>query len=163
MAYNKIKRNRGFRPDAERIAIVFLLLPFILGMAITSGSGRVWAADVELLTPRPGAAVISRNPETHLVLRQSGPEESSRVKVEKSGAILQPVEAIEDDEHIYLHFRLPLKRGENIFTIVPGGQRLELTYQPLQALLPTNMKKFYLFHQDGGQLPDSCVDCHDLT
>jgi predicted CXXCH cytochrome family protein len=116
---------------------------------------------VELLTPPPGAKVIARTPETHLVMRQSGTREASQVMVDRSGATLQAVVIEEGEEHIYLHFRVPLKRGVNTFTIIPGGQRIELTYQPLQGLLPLNLKGFYFFHQDS-QLPESCVDCHDL-
>jgi predicted CXXCH cytochrome family protein len=157
----KINHNRRFRPDAGRMAIVFLLLLIILGMEIPIPRGRAWAAGVELLTPPQGAKVIARNPETHLVLRQSGSGEATRVKVEKSGVMLKPEVNMEGDEHFYLHFRLPLERGLNTFTIIPDGQPLELTYQPLQGLLPVNLKSFSLFHQ-GDQLPDSCVDCHDL-
>ena len=145
------------------VKVTLILTIWSFGFAISPDRCRVWAADMELLTPKPGATIIARNPETHLVLRQSGTGEAIRVRLKKTGAMLKPVEAIKGGEHIYLHFRLPLKRGQNIFTIVPGGQQLELTYQPLQAILPTNMKKFYLFHQNSGQLPESCVGCHDLT
>jgi len=142
-----------------RIAVMLFLWSF--SMATTKTRDLVWAADLELLTPRPGVTIIARNPETHLVLRQSGTRETLRLRVEKSEAMLEPVVNMEGGEYIYLHFRLPLKPGLNTFTIVPAGRVLELTYQPLKGLLPINMKSFYLFHQEG-QLPESCVDCHDL-
>ena len=153
--------NKGFRPDAGRIAIVFQLLFFILGLVIIPTSGEVWAADVEILTPPSGSTVIARNPETHLVLRQSGTSVASRVKVEESGQMLQAIVIEEGEEHNYLHFRLPLKRGLNNFTIDPGGGQLKLSYRPVQGLLPVNLESFYFFHQDG-QLPESCADCHEL-
>lgn len=123
--------------------------------------GRAGAVEFELLTPRPGVTILARHPETHLVLRYSESQTAIQVRVEKSGIILNPVQSVDGMEYLYLHFRLPLKPGPNIFTIVPTGRQLEFTYKPLQALLPQDMKKFFLFHQDD-RLPESCVDCHDL-
>jgi predicted CXXCH cytochrome family protein len=155
-----INYKKIFRPGTGRIAFVFLLF-FFFGMEISSPGALVLAADVELLTPHNGATVLARNPETHLVLRKSGTEGSLQVRVEQSGAILEPAVNMEGEDYIYLHFRLPLIPGLNKFSIIPGGQQLEVTYQPLQGLLPLKLKGFYFFHQND-RLPESCVDCHDL-
>jgi predicted CXXCH cytochrome family protein len=63
----------------------------------------------------------------------------------------------------YLHFRLPLKPGLNVFTILPANQRLELRYQPLVANVTAGSlgKDAYLFHRSD-ELPKSCGACHDL-
>jgi len=157
----KINSNRWFRTGGGRIAIIFLMQSFLLGMKIFTPSGLVLAADVELLTPQMDATVLARNPEIHVVLRKSSTGGPNQIRVEKSGAMLKPVVAMEGEEHIYLHFRLPLTPGPNKFSIVPGAQQLKFTYQPVQGLLPLNMKNFYFFHQED-HLPESCVDCHDL-
>lgn len=142
-------------PPAVVMTFWLLVVPLILSQ------GQAGAAEVELLTPLPGATILARNPETHLVLRQSIMEESQQVRVQKTGLRLEPVVVEENGKDKYLHFRLPLDRGKNTFIIDPLDRELELSYEPLQALLPVNLKKFYLFHQ-AGQLPESCTNCHDL-
>ncbi len=150
-----------YPPGRVLVKVAVMLFVWLFGMEITTTWDRAWAGNVELLTPRQGSTITARNPETHLVMRQSDNVKKCRVKVEKSGEILEPEVEMEGEEHIYLHFRLPLGSGLNIFTIVPGGQRLEITYQPIKTRLPSNLKSYYLFHQND-QLPKSCVDCHDL-
>lgn len=157
----RMNLNRKFQPDPGWASIIFMLLLLALGMGISASLDQAWAADIEILTPPPGAKVLARTPETHLVMRLSGTRDVSRARVEKYGSMLKAEVIEEGEDHIYLHFRLPLKRGVNTFTIFPGGQRFELTYQPLQGLLPLNLKGFYLFHQNS-QLPESCAGCHDL-
>jgi predicted CXXCH cytochrome family protein len=158
------ERHKWIRLDLIRI-ILFLFLGLFcqFGEEIFLGTTQARAADVELLTPRSGATVIARNPLTHLVLRQAGSATPSRVKVEKSGAVLDPIVKMDDGEHLYLHFRLPLEPGRNTFTIIPSGQRVELNFRQIRASL--NPKSFAggvdLFHRDD-QLPESCQECHDL-
>jgi len=122
---------------------------------------QVWASDTKLLTPLPDATILSRNQETHLVLRQSLMGKINRVQRENSNIVIEPTVIEDNGEYKYLHFRLPLERGLNKFIIIPDGQFLELKYQPLQGLLPTNLKSFYFFHQNG-KLPENCTNCHDL-
>lgn len=142
---------------------VLILLVSLSGMELSASRCQLLAAGLELLFPRSGATLIARNPETHLVFRQSDFGAVSRVRVEKSGTILEPVLSEEGDEHVYYHFRLPLKSGLNSFTIIPGGQQVELKFQPLRVA--PNMqylgKDVILFHKDD-KLPESCEDCHDL-
>jgi predicted CXXCH cytochrome family protein len=150
-------------PSPERMMKGMLLALCVLATGIVATQAQVGAVEAEVLTPRPGATVIARNPETHLVLSRSGTGEGSRVRIEKSGAILDPVVSMGDGERTYLHFRLPLEPGVNRFTVLPDGQRVELGFQRLQAEVNPNSlgKDVYLFHQEG-TLPQSCADCHDL-
>jgi predicted CXXCH cytochrome family protein len=143
--------------------VIVLLLLWSPWAETSADRCRAWAAEVELLTPKPGATIIARNPETHLVLRQSGPGEAKRVRVERSGAVLAPVISMQNGKHKYLHFRLPLEGGMNSFTILPGDQRLELKLQPVESeldLKPRSQKAFF-FHEDEN-LPKSCQPCHEL-
>lgn len=152
-----------YPPHRGRIAIAFLLFLCFSGIEPALIRAQAQAADVEVLTPLPGATVVARNPETHLVLRQFWNGEPLQVRVEKSGVKLKPVVVDRHKENNYLHFRLPLEPGKNSFTVVPGGQRVELTYRQLQADLNPNSfgKDVYLFHQDD-KLPQRCEGCHDL-
>jgi predicted CXXCH cytochrome family protein len=139
-----------------------LLLFCLIGIGSFAPWGQVLAADVEILTPKPGTTVFARNPETHLVLRQVGGK-IIRVRVEQTGAILNSIVSMEGEEHTFLHFRLPLVSGKNKFTVLPSGPQLEFKYQRVQAELNLASlgKDAYFFHQDD-KLPKSCQDCHDL-
>ena len=138
-----------------------LLLLCAFAVMIFARPRVVFAAEVEILTPVPKAVVLARQAETHLVLRQALKGATSQVQVKQSGDILEPLVDMEGEDYRYLHFRLPLKPGLNNFTVIPGGKQLELTYKPLQALLPLDLKDFSLFHLDD-KLPESCVECHEL-
>ena len=156
-----VKRGNDNRATKNMDRNVIMLLAVLCCMVsiITTRQGR--AAELELLTPPAGAIIIGRTQETHLVLRQAAAEGAIQVRVEKTGAVLDPVVSMDDDEYIYLHFRIPIERGENNFTILPNGRQFKIEFQQLQALLPADMKDFYLFHQNT-ELPESCTECHDL-
>ena len=143
-----------------RISIALLCL---LGMEFSVSHIPALSAEMEILVPKPGATLIARNPETHLVLRQKGVSMESQVRVDKTGTILDAELSMEGDEHDYLHFRLPLKPGLNSFTIIPEGRRLDLKFKQLRVApnLQSLGKDVVFFHQDD-KLPESCVDCHDL-
>jgi predicted CXXCH cytochrome family protein len=156
------RKKRGFRPASGGFKFVFLLLfSFLVGTVGTQA--RVLAADVELLTPRPGSTIVAKHPETHFVLRQALTEGKSPVRVEKDGATFAPLVTQEDGGQRYLHFRLPLKTGLNRFTILPSGQRVEIRYRQIQGDPDPRSfdKDVFLFHQHGN-LPKNCRDCHDL-
>ena len=144
-----------------------LTLMALLGGLFTLGSmtftGQSFAANLELLTPRVGGTVYARNPETHVVIRQVWSQGVSQARLEKGGIKIDPVVVRQHQGQDYLHFRLPLTPGVNSFTIVPGGQKVEVSYRPLQADLNLSSlgKDAYLFHQDD-QLPKACASCHDL-
>lgn len=148
--------------DAGWISPCVLLLCLLWGVIFLPESLAL-ASELKILTPPTASVVIGRNPETHLVLRLSRPGEEIKVKAEKTGAMLEPVVAMEGKKYLFQHFRLPLVSGMNRFTLVPGGQRIQITFKRLQAALtPKSLgENVYFFHQDE-KLPKSCEDCHDL-
>jgi predicted CXXCH cytochrome family protein len=119
------------------------------------------AAGVEILTPRPDSLIMARNPATHLVLRLSENTLARKLKIEAGEDLIWPSVVMSDQGYDYVHFRLPLVPGENKFTILPGGETFLARYQAINAAIPLNIKKAYLFHQEE-QLPESCAACHDL-
>jgi predicted CXXCH cytochrome family protein len=142
--------------------VLSLLFVCLLGLITGVAPEQASAASVEVLIPQTGT-IYARNPETHLVLRQTWSLGARKARVLKDDQQLEPIMVIQHQEYDYLHFRLPLKAGTNNFTIDPGGERLELTYSPVHAALHLKSlrKDTYLFHQDD-QLPKSCAFCHDL-
>jgi predicted CXXCH cytochrome family protein len=148
-----------FRGPLSTCSLILLCL-FGFGFFSSRSAG---ASEVEILTPRPGATIAARNPETHLVLRQPESPGVEKLQVQVNGTSIDPPKIIHFQRHNFLHFRLPLKPGMNIFTILPAGQRFEIRYQPLRADVTASTlgKDVYLFHQND-ELPQSCTACHDL-
>jgi predicted CXXCH cytochrome family protein len=140
-----------------------LLLIFGLTLLVLACAGSVLAAEFEILTPPPGAKIMARNPETHLVLRRAGDKKPLKVKVEKTGETLNPFVEIEGDGFTYLHYRLPLVPGGNNFSFIPGGERFEIKFTKIQAdiTLKPLVKDAYLFHA-ADALPETCTACHSL-
>ena len=149
-------------PGGQLSTLGRLLLAMVC-VCLTVLPGPALASSFEILTPQSGSRVVARNPETHLVLRQPEAELKRLVRVEKTGQILKPLVTMEGDEFTFLHYRLPLMPGKNSFTLLPDDQRLELTYQQVQAeVILKNLGKDTVFFHQGSKLPESCRDCHDL-
>ena len=123
--------------------------------------GVAIAAGVEILTPPQGSTIFARNSSTHLVLSRPAKAGARQLTVKVGDVIIEPLVEMQDQGTDYLHFRLPLVPGANTFTILPGGVKLEVKYQPISANVPASIKKAYLFHQDE-ELPKICSTCHDL-
>ena len=147
-----------------RIKTLILLFCGVLSVAMIFPSRQASAATFEILTPQPGATIIARNAETHLVLRQALAGKSNIVRVRKSGSVIKPVVLSEADKYEYVHFVLPLDTGKNSFSIEPDGPHIELIYKPVQTsvgLISALKQGADLFHQDSS-LPANCRDCHAL-
>lgn len=159
-----IRKNRHHAFSTGSSICRVLQLVCCACLALLINQSPVIAAQVEILTPRSGATVIARNPETHLVLRREATGKSGFVKVNTADGTLDPLISVDNGDYSYMHYRLPLKRGKNSFTLEPGGTRIELTYQQIQSDLvykKAMAEKADFFHLDE-QLPKSCQDCHDL-
>ena len=151
------------RPGRVGFRTFVLLLFSLFGSGLVTPWAQVQAAGLELLVPSSGSTVVARNPVTHLILRQKGDTEAIRVRVEKSGVILEPIVSMGGEEQTYLHFRLPLVPGKNRFTLQPSGQAVEIKYQHVQAALNVaSLRKNVVFFHQSNKLPKSCEECHDL-
>ena len=121
-----------------RIKTLILLFCVLLSVAMIFPSRQASAATFEILTPQPGATIIARNAETHLVIRQALAGKSNIVRVRKSGSVIKPVVLSEADKYEYVHFVLPLDTGKNSFSIEPDGPHIELIYNPVQTSVGLN-------------------------
>jgi predicted CXXCH cytochrome family protein len=151
-----------YRDSLLRLLSERFLMPGML-VAVLALPPLAAANTLDVLTPRPGATIFARNPETHVVVRQVWSHGVGTARLEKSGIRIEPIVVRQHQGVDYLHFRLPLTPGANSFTVFPGGQKIDLRYRPLQAdfNLSSIGKDGYFFHQDD-QLPKDCSHCHDL-
>jgi predicted CXXCH cytochrome family protein len=160
----KRKQTGSFSATVGPEPIILLLLTLLTGvvLVILTASASV-AAEMEILAPRNGATIQARHPETRLVLRQDSAARMIRVQIGETTRLLDPHLSMEGGDGVYRHYRLPLKEGANLFFLVPGRERLEIHYQPIQSEvnLRRRPRNVYSFHEDG-ELPTSCRDCHVL-
>ncbi len=148
--------NRGHSGFFVVLLALVLLLSLLLPQVAPAQS-------VDIITPRSGATVIARHPQTHLVLRQDAQDPVIRVQIGDSIRWLDPILSMDGADGVYQHYRLPLKPGENQFTLMPIEQDMVIDYQQVQSelnLRPRN-KDVHYFHQEK-DLPASCRDCHQL-
>lgn len=150
--------------DPEKTRVHVLMLCGLLGVVMITWPKQALAERFEILTPQPGATIIARNAETHLVLRQALSGKSNIVRVRKSGLVIKPIVLSEGDEYEFVHFLLPLEAGKNTFKIEPDGPQIEFFYKPVQTsvgLKNALTQNVTLFHQEPA-LPEICLDCHEL-
>jgi predicted CXXCH cytochrome family protein len=154
-------KGAALHPLSGRLLAMTLILLGLLSV-VGPATGNVFAAGPEILSPRPGAKIMARNPMTHLIVRLEN-DGLLKVKVDKNGEAIAPLVQIEGDDGVYLHFRLPLQPGVNSYSFLPGNQRFTLEYKKILADLALKAldKDVFLFHQ-GDSLPPDCVTCHDL-
>ena len=58
-------------PVFVRARPIILLLCCLISTVLVSPQSSAFAAGIEVLTPRQGDTIITRNPETHLILRRA--------------------------------------------------------------------------------------------
>ncbi len=127
------------------------------------------ASAYTVLTPSPGNRFLiqSRHPSVNMVVMVSGPDEQQGFQVEEVGEqvsskrIVRPLGRWEENNGIYIHYLLPLRRGENIFLLIPGRRQLRIQYKPSRTMLNLNQGNglSYLFHRKM-VAPRQCRMCH---
>lgn len=139
----------------------FLLcfLPFLadLGFAAT------------ILSPVSSKPILiqARRPQSTLILKVTTTEElgSLRVSTAQNRAgedqVIDALARYQKNGDIYIHYSLPLKKGNNTFVINPGYQELKIRYKPVRTLLNVNFEDSaaFLFHRTV-VIPDECNLCH---
>ncbi len=124
------------------------------------------AGGVEVLTPPPNALIQEREPFCHLVLRFSSgavPQLFRAGEEGGKGKELEPIGIWRKDKQYYVHYRLPLRPGRNLFEVSPGDIEVHLAYRPmysqLNAKLEVTGQQAFFFHRDR-DTPKACRGCH---
>ena len=125
-----------------------------------------------ILTPASDAKLFiqARRSISNMVIKVSSVEELTRLSVNEvlnRNVDTQAVDIVGQWEHngsTYVHYILPLKRGNNNFIVNPGGKEINIRYQPLRTLLNVDVDdpKAYLFHRED-VVPADCAQCHNKT
>lgn len=116
-------------------------------------------AGVTLLTPISGKTTPFK--EIHLVV--SGPAGGVKIRAEEGKAryaLLKKVPSKKGKGSVY-HFKLTLKRGKNVFFLMPGEVRFTVSWNPAFSVAkPGRFPGIYLFHEKKGEKP--CLTCHKI-
>ncbi|MFC1523475.1 cytochrome c3 family protein [Thermodesulfobacteriota bacterium] len=126
------------------------------------------ASDFTVLTPPERSIIHSRRAFTHMIVKVKGTGNVERIHLtratKKKGeeSRIRPAGVWEKDGNSYLHYRLPLRPGKNIFEVDPGDYKTRITYKPLRSLLNVKLDspKIHVFHREEVNPPE-CAICHD--
>ncbi|MBU0673831.1 MAG: hypothetical protein KJ950_04240 [Proteobacteria bacterium] len=141
-------------------------------LAIMIVAGGFWGAralpafagNVSIIAPQESSTtLLSRNRVLNVVVKveDKGDINQMNFKDDKTGRNFDPSGRYEKANEYYIHYRLPLTKGTNTFTLTPGNQTLKVKFSPLSSLLNVDFTKegIYKFHKDG-VIPDVCGGCH---
>ncbi|MBU0481031.1 MAG: cytochrome c3 family protein [Proteobacteria bacterium] len=140
-----------------KLILALVVLPVFC--AATASAGQI-----SVLAPAETDLVLnSRNTILNVVVRVDDQNDLARLslKEEKSGQGYEPAGRYERENRYYVHYRVPLKKGSNTFTLAPTGNKLKIRFNPLSSLLNVdfNAPKSYSFHKTE-TIPAECGGCH---
>ncbi len=146
-----------------RHALVFLV---VLALSLLMVRQALAAT---ILTPDPNGKLMiqARRSTTSLILKVIDEKELATLRVAREGRRNSAAQSIDpmgqwrDGGTIYVHYTLPLKKGNNSFIIYPDEQELKIRYRPVRTLLNVDFEApaAYLFHRNA-VVPKVCAKCH---
>ena len=126
----------------------------IIGIMLLIGSPLY--AGISILTPVAGKTSPSRI----LLLVVKGPVGSVvKLRVQNPSSKWVLSKAVSKGKEAVYHFRLTLVRGKNVFWILPGETRLNVSWNPAFSIArPERFPGIYLFHEKKAEA--ACLPCH---
>lgn len=122
------------------------------------------AGEINVLAPNvEQSAMLSRNKIVNVVVRVADVTDLKFLTLQDNSddrGIEPTVRQIKDNV-AYVHYRVPLKKGNNSFTLRPTERKITIRYTPLSTLLNVNMDDpgVYRFHRQA-TIPAECAGCH---
>lgn len=140
-----------------KLSVFFCLLLVVAPVAVRAG-------EISILAPAtPETALLSRNKIVNMVVKVSEAADLNRLLLTIDGdeRVIEPSSRQPKDSAYYIHYRLPLKKGANGFTLQPGDRKLSIRYTPLSSLINVNLDApgVYRFHRQA-IIPEECSGCH---
>jgi predicted CXXCH cytochrome family protein len=147
------------RPGSRLVLLRLLLVTAAIAMP-----GLTRAGEITILAPPAEASVVvSRNRIVKVVVKvvEAGDLDKLHLYSAKAGRSYSPDGRHEQDGIFYLHYSLHLEKGDNVFTLDPGGRSIRLKFKPLSTLLSADFSgpTTYLFHRREVS-PPVCRGCH---
>ncbi len=151
--------NRHFISITAITILSFFLSPFNIGL------GNAYTILSPVSTQK--IKIQARRPQSTLIIKLEDKEELARLEVipvkrnAEEALVIAPSGVFTNNDVSYIHFFLPLKKGNNNFVINPGNEKLNILYQPVRTLLKVDFEdpKAFLFHRTA-VIPKECDLCH---
>lgn len=143
----------------NKLKIVSLLVVLVIFYAANVAAGQI-----SVLAPASSDLVLnSRNKILNVVVKVEDKADLDKLilKDEKSGQVYDSAGRYEKGAASYVHYRVPLTKGNNNLSLAPTGNQLKIKFNPLSSLLNVdfNAPKSYLFHKTE-TIPAECGGCH---
>jgi predicted CXXCH cytochrome family protein len=139
------------------LTLIFLMFYGAVPTAVCAGEIAVLAPAASDLT------ILSRNKIVNVVVKVSEAADLNQLLLtaDSDRRTIDPVGRHTRNSVYYVHYRLPLKKGGNNFTLAPGARKLSVRYTPLSSLLNVNLDdpSVYRFHRQA-TIPEECAGCH---
>ncbi len=138
------------------VFFLFLLLFLFTGSVLQAG-------EITLLTPNEDCIVYNRSPFTHLVIKVSDEGDLKRLKLLAKEKEIGPLTTRRQKDSFFVHYRVPLDKGKNIFTLLPVKKKISIESRPYRALLDPKFDQtgVYLYHRQQTMMKE-CRPCHDV-
>lgn len=141
-----------------------LKLPLLFLLLLLAAPVAARAGEITVLVPTAlESAMLSRNKLVNVVVKVTEAADLNNLllRADKDGYVFDPVGRHARDNVYYVHYRLPLKKGANSFTLAPLNQHINIKYTPLSTLLNVdfNAPGIYRFHRQAA-IPAECGGCH---
>lgn len=128
------------------------------------GVNSARAGEITVLAPNADqSSMLSRNKTVNVVVKVAEVADLKllALKDDSDNHTIDPAGRHIKDNTYYVHYRVPLKKGVNSFTLGPVAHKIVIRYTPLASLLNVDLNApgIYRFHRQG-TIPGECGGCH---
>jgi predicted CXXCH cytochrome family protein len=139
-------------------------MPLLLFVLLVAAPVAARAGEITVLAPSTlEATLLSRNKTVNVVVKVAEAADLNQLllRADSDDHVVEPMGRHPRNSVYYVHYRLPLKKGANNFTLAPGNRKLSIKFTPLSTLLNVNLDDpgVYRFHRQVA-IPEECAGCH---
>lgn len=136
----------------------------VLAGAMLISASSAGAGEINLLAPNAErSSMVSRNKIVNVVVKVTDVADLKLLLLtdDSDNHIIDPSGRHIKDNVCYVHYRVPLKKGGNSFTLAPISRKVSIRYTPLSSLLNVDLDAPGVYHFHGKEtIPQECSGCH---
>lgn len=124
----------------------------------------IYAGEIKLMAPVENCVVYSREPSTHIIVKASTKKDLDSLQLlSASKAISSVITRQKNNSGYFVHYAVSLSPGVNVFTLLPGQQKITIDFKQYQALFNADFKDptVYLYHRHE-TMQKECLQCHEV-
>lgn len=137
---------------------------FVLLLTVLFASVNASAGEISVLAPFGNETVVlSRNKTISVVVRIEDVNDLDQLFLlsDTGEQVFDPSGRFEKDGVYFVHYKLPLRKGNNRFVLMPVRYQFKIKYKPLSSLANVDLANpgIYRLHRQES-IPASCQPCH---